>query len=210
MFSVLIVVTLAMAAADWLVVSTGNKRLEYLLKPATMVALIAACVSMTNPDPGDARLWIVLGLCASLIGDVFLIEESRFIQGLASFLIAHVLYIVGFLTMGVSVGSLLVGLVVAVVGIVVVGRRIAKGATRHDPVLGRAVAAYIGVISAMVTVAIGTGRPWAIIGALLFYSSDAFIGWSRFVKGFARQDLAIIVTYHLGQIGIVLSLLPRT
>jgi uncharacterized membrane protein YhhN len=87
------------------------------------------------------------------------------------------------------------------------------------------------VISVMVTAAIGslfpqtlevegsTGLlvrvvPWyerattaAAIGAVLFYISDALIGWSRFVKDFAQSRLAIMVTYHLGQMGFVLYLL---
>ena len=58
-----------------------------------------------------------------------------------------------------------------------------------------------------VAFAFGTARWWAIGGALLFYVSDAFIGWSRFVKHFPGERLAIMTTYHLGQVGIVLSLL---
>ena len=69
------------------------------------------------------------------------------------------------------------------------------------------VAAYVLVISLMVAFAFGTGRWWAIVGALLFYVSDAFIGWSRFVASSRHQRLAIMTTYHLGQIGLVLGLL---
>jgi uncharacterized membrane protein YhhN len=59
----------------------------------------------------------------------------------------------------------------------------------------------------MVVAAVGTARPAAIVGALLFYASDACIGWSRFVREFPRHRLVIMITYHLGQIGLVLSLL---
>jgi uncharacterized membrane protein YhhN len=69
-----------------------------------------------------------------------------------------------------------------------------------------AVIAYLAVVSAMVVTAIATANPWAIVGALLFFGSDAAIGWHRFVGPFKQRDLFVIVTYHLGQIGLVLSL----
>ena len=33
------------------------------------------------------------------------------------------------------------------------------------------------------------------------------IGWSKFIDDFPRARVIIMVTYHLGQIGLVLSLL---
>ena len=45
-----------------------------------------------------------------------------------------------------------------------------------------------------------------IVGALLFYLSDTLIAWNGFVKPFRNANLAIMVTYHLGQIGLVLAL----
>ena len=43
-------------------------------------------------------------------------------------------------------------------------------------------------------------------GAALFYASDALIGWERFVEARDGGHLAVMVTYHLGQILLVLSL----
>jgi uncharacterized membrane protein YhhN len=80
------------------------------------------------------------------------------------------------------------------------------GARRTDRRLTGPVAAYITAISVMVACAIGTRLPFAIVGALLFYLSDACIGWSRFVRDFPQSRMAIITTYHLGQIGLVLGL----
>ena len=61
-----------------------------------------------------------------------------------------------------------------------------------------------------VACAIGTTIPVAIAGALLFYLSDACIGWSRFVGDFPQSRMAIITTYHLGQIGLVIGLAAAT
>ena len=41
---------------------------------------------------------------------------------------------------------------------------------------------------------------------MLFYASDALIGWGRFVEARPWGDLAVMVTYHLGQVLLVLFL----
>ena len=46
-----------------------------------------------------------------------------------------------------------------------------------------------------------------IIGALLFFTSDGILAWNRFVKADRRLQIAVMVTYHLGQLGLLLSLL---
>ena len=68
------------------------------------------------------------------------------------------------------------------------------------------VIAYMTVISLIVASAIGTGEGLAIGGAGLFYCSDTLIAWNRFVRPRRWFPLAIIVTYHAGQAGLVLSL----
>lgn len=206
-FWVLIGATLVVAGADWVAVGTGRRRVEYLLKPATMVVLIAATLAIGDPVSDAARWWLVVGLVCSLAGDVFLMVEDHFVEGLASFLLGHVAYVVGLWNLGVDIGRFLLGAVVVAVAMAVVGRVIITGARRHDPRLGVPVTAYITVISLMVASAVGTGRWVAIVGASLFYVSDAVIGISRFVKDFPYSRLVVMTTYHLGQIGLVLSLL---
>jgi uncharacterized membrane protein YhhN len=75
-----------------------------------------------------------------------------------------------------------------------------------DPGLAGPVVAYMFVISAMVASAIGVGNVAAIIGASLFYVSDALIAWNRFVRETRHPHVSIMVTYHLAQIGLVISL----
>lgn len=210
MFTVLVLAALAVAVADWVAVATDNRRAEYVLKPATMVVLIAAALAMGGPDPAVARWWVVAALVASLLGDVFLMLEDRFVPGLASFLVAHLLYIGAFVSMGIESTPFVLGAALVAVLIRAVGVRVVVGATQQDRSLGWAVVAYVGVISLMVAFAVGTARPFAIAGALLFYASDALIGWSRFVRPLPQQRIAIMTTYHLGQIGLVLALLGTT
>ncbi|MGI9578522.1 MAG: lysoplasmalogenase [Microthrixaceae bacterium] len=211
MFWTLIVATLVVAAADWVAVGTQRRSAEYVLKPLTMVVLIAAAIVMEDADPTAAQWLVVAGLVMSLAGDVFLmLEERYFVMGLGSFLAAHLLYIAAFVAIGLNGFGFVLGAAAVAVLIRAVGVKIVVGATEKDEKLGLPVSLYVLVISLMVAFAAGTGRWWAIGGAVLFYASDAFIGWSRFVKEFPGQRLAIITTYHLGQVGIVLGLMAVT
>ncbi len=207
MFQILIAATLVVAIADWVAVAADNRRAERILKPATMVVLIGAALAMSQSDPAIARWFVLAALGASLVGDVLLMSEDDFVAGLSAFLVAHLLYIVAFVTMGVTAVPFVLGAALVSVLMRVVGRKVLMAATQSDRKLGVPVAAYMLVISLMVVFAFGTGRWWAIVGALLFYFSDACIGWSRFVGEFRFHRVAIMTTYHLGQIGLVLSLL---
>lgn len=206
LFRLLIGLTLVVAVADWVAVATDRRRIEYVLKPLTMVVLVAATIALPDPASTQARGWFVAGLACSLAGDVFLMLEDHFVEGLASFLVGHVAYVVGLWALGVDVARFAVGLVIVAVLMVVVGRIIVVGASRHDARLTAPVAAYICVISVMVASAIGTGSAIAVLGAFLFYVSDAVIGISRFVKDFRQSRLVVMTTYHLAQIGLVLAL----
>jgi len=213
LFWILIGATVLVAVGDWWAVSAGRKPVEYALKPLTMAVLIAAALAMPDPVTPASRTWFVVALALSLVGDVFLMlpdSELNFIGGLGSFLLGHVAYILGILAIDdLSTGRLVIGIVLVLVGIATLGQTIVRGAYRTDKVFGVPVALYIGVISTMVALAIGTGRPVLILGALLFFASDACIGWSKFVKEFAGYRMAIITTYHLGQIGLLLGLLTH-
>ncbi len=204
---VLLGVTLAVAAVDWFAVQTDRRPLEYLAKPATMVALIGAALVL-DPANGTARTWFVVALALSLAGDVFLmLPQDLFVPGLASFLLGHIAYVVGLWSGDTSVAGLLVGAAVVAVLAPWLGSRILGAVRRGDePDLAVPVAAYIVVISAMVVSAGASGHPVALAGALAFYASDALIAWNRFITAYPWGRLAVMVTYHLAQVGLVLSL----
>lgn len=203
---VLLAVTLVSAAIDWVAVHLDRRPVEYVFKPLTLVALTATALALDPQDP-TVRAWFVAALVLSLIGDVFLmLPNDLFVPGLAAFLLAHVAYVVGFVAgglepVGVAVGLVLVGLAGALVA-----RRLVVGLRRTEPALIGPVLAYMTVISAMLVAAVGSGHGVAIAGALLFYTSDALIGWGRFVRSYDWGRLAVMVTYHLGQVLLVLSL----
>lgn len=211
-FWVLIAVTSVAAISNWWAVAVGNRPVEIVAKPLTLTALVVAAAVLPDPVPAAAHPWFLAALLLSLAGDVFLLEKggSRFfLFGLGSFLIAHLLYVAGLLRFDLHLTGLLVGGAVVLVAAVTVGRRIVTAAARTDKALAGPVALYLVAISTMVVLAAGTGHPVAIAGALLFFCSDAVLGWDRFVQTLRHGHLAVMVTYHLGQLGLVLALVSN-
>jgi uncharacterized membrane protein YhhN len=195
------------AAGNWLAASTERRPLEYVCKPATLGLLVATAVTL-HPTHHDVRGWFVAGLVLSLAGDVFLmLPEEQFVAGLASFLLGHIAYVVGFALEAHSVGWAMVGLVLVLVAVAVVGRRVVLAVRGGgEPELLGPVVVYLLVISAMVVMAWSTTLGWAIAGAVLFYASDATLAWNKFVRPIERGHLYVMITYHLGQAGLVLAL----
>jgi uncharacterized membrane protein YhhN len=205
----LLAVTLAVAAVDWVAVHLQNKPVEYVAKPLTMVALIAAVLAM-QPTSAAARACFVVALTCSLVGDVFLMLPDRdrwFVFGLGAFLLGHLAYVPGLLLIEFDLARFAVGLVLVGVAIATLGRHIVAGVRAKEPALATPVTAYMSVISLMVACAISTGRLAAIVGAVLFYCSDTLIAWTEFLRDHRWGKVAIIVTYHLGQISLALALI---
>jgi uncharacterized membrane protein YhhN len=203
----LLVVAAVLAAGDWLAVAREDERLEYVCKPGALVALIGVALTL-DPAHGDVRAWFVVALALSLAGDVFLMLPSdRFVAGLASFLLAHVAYVIGLTRHGGSVGELLVAAIPVVIVTGLLGARFLRAARAqgHDELAGPLVA-YMAVIAAMVTCALASGNALAAVGAVLFMASDALIAETRFVEARRWAPIVIMVTYHLGQAGLTLSL----
>lgn len=194
------------AVTDWVAVATHRKRLEYAAKPATLVLLLA-CALVLEPADGAVRAWFVVALLWCLAGDVLLLVPERFVLGLAAFLLGHLAYVAGFVAGGQRTGWLVVGIGVVAVALATVGRRVIGAVRRGERrALTAPVAAYMVAISAMVATAFGSAVGVAVVGAVLFYASDAMIAEREFVQRRAWLPVAIIVTYHLGQAALVLSL----
>src|SRR5690606_21963981 len=124
---------------------------KYIWKPGTMVLIIL--LAMTESGLSTAFSYLVLfALLFSLFGDVFLLREEWFVHGLASFLIAHILYSIGFvvafdLRFTFITGSLLIILMmIAILFFLILQPNVRKNGGR---VLLLAVAGYITVITTM-------------------------------------------------------------
>jgi uncharacterized membrane protein YhhN len=185
------------AVVDWVAVALRAKRVEYVAKPAALVALLIYAATGPAPSP-----WLLAALLLSLCGDVALmLPANLFVVGLAAFLLAHIAYIIDFeatvtwravwFAIVLAVASPLSWRVIRCVGNV--SLRVPVGV-------------YMVVISLMVASAIASGSALAAAGALLFFSSDAVIAWNRFVRPFAWAQPVIMVTYHIGQLALAMVL----
>lgn len=207
--SILLVVAGLAALVDWWSVATDKLGVEFLAKPAVVICLIGVALAI-DIDAGGAtnvqRGIIIAALGASLVGDVVLMTpDARFEAGLASFLLAHLLYIAAFVSdftvePALAAAILIVGLALGVVP------QLLSGARQHGQLIVVAVAAYVVVVSAMGVVAVGTAVAITGIGGVLFVVSDALLGWGRFVGPTVGGRVLVHVTYHLGQAGLVLWL----
>lgn len=214
----LLLIFLLPAAADWLAVWKGWQRVNFFTKPLAMLTLIIG-FGLWGHFKGSL-LWFGIGFCFSLLGDVFLLlSHGYFLYGLSAFLIAHLVYTVGFNSPLPEIGLpfYLLGLIILVAWWLLRRRLdLALHASGRQSKMRLAVALYSAVIAAMLFSALATlFRPdWelpaagcAALGGFLFFWSDTLLAFDRFVRPFPRARFWVRVTYHLGQLGLALGAL---
>ncbi|HJR44349.1 MAG TPA: lysoplasmalogenase [Actinomycetota bacterium] len=213
---VLFLIVLIPALVDWVAVGRGLRPVERIAKPLTMIVLAAAAVTSWEGDYDVRFVATLVAVAASLAGDVFLMQErDLFLQGLVSFFVAHVAYIAAFGGIELTPYSVFIGTSLILISgpLFLVIRQGLRRRGREQ--LVPAVFGYCVVISVMVLTAMTSpgADDWnrgavfaAASGALLFYASDAMIGLTRFVRELTWAPVAIMVTYHLGQLGLVYAL----
>lgn len=190
----------ACAVIDWIAVARDWRRVEYVAKPLTLLALMGYAATGSSPSA-----WLMAALAFSLVGDVCLmLPADLFAAGLLAFLLGHIAYVVDF---DVPARERLVWFLVTVIVASPVVVRIVRSV--GDSMLRSAVGLYIGVISLMVASALALGDLRAVIGAVLFFASDGILAWNRFVRQFRWARPAIMITYHLGQLGLAAALRSR-
>ena len=186
----------------------GPRWQVYLCKPSTTALLLLLAVLSTTAHGARYQQAVVIGLACSLAGDVLLmLPRDRFVAGLASFLLAHVAYIVAF-SAGVPIGTapaLLVPLA-AMAALLLWLLWPGLGKLRLPVVL------YSATILLMVWQAWGwhwafdtSGSRLAALGAALFMASDAVLALNRFRRPFPGAQAVIMLTYVAAQALIALS-----
>jgi uncharacterized membrane protein YhhN len=168
-----------------------------------MVLIIILALSGANPF-SFYGLAILTGFVFSLIGDVLLIPENLFTAGLASFLLAHVCYLVAFAHPPVAPLSALPFLLFIVLFLRVLWRKLGK--------LKAPVVVYALVIALMGWQA--TDRYLArhdfvsllaASGAVVFIISDIILAYDRFNRPYKLARFLVLSSYFLAQWLIALS-----
>jgi uncharacterized membrane protein YhhN len=206
---VLLLVAGVLAAGDWVAVHQRLYHLEYLLKPGTMLVLVAAA---GVADLGPERPWVVAALVLGLLGDVGLMlsdgsTDPPFVAGLGSFLFGHICYLIAFAIVGLDGLATFAGMLVAggIAGLALPA--VLRGAARAaGAVFAGIVALYASLLAAMTVLGIGTAVVATAVGAVSFLCSDTLIARERFVAPLRHGKLLIIITYHLAQFLILIGL----
>lgn len=183
---------------------TGRRRGVYVAKPLTMLFVLAIAARGGAPE----RALVLAGLVFSLAGDVFLmLPQDRFLAGLGSFLVAHLLYIAAFAS-GIEALAFAPLLPFLVAGAGFYALLLARLGPLRLPV-----AAYTAAIVAMAWLAAarwqedgGLLAGLACAGATLFVVSDAALAWNRFRGRFAGAQALVLGSYFPAQWLIALSL----
>jgi uncharacterized membrane protein YhhN len=214
----LLIPALALGVVNWIAVARKQKRVEYTVKPGTLIlVIIAALLLMRGADNTRLALFFVLGLCFSLAGDVFLMlpGERFFIPGLISFLVAHVFYIIGLNPTLPPLGSVIVLIVVAALGVALYTRIAASLQQKGKQAMRIPVGVYATILSLMLFSAWATlfrpawpdaARFTAILGATLFFASDSMLAWNKFVAPSHVLHVLVMVTYHLAQFALAATI----
>lgn len=205
----LVVCIVAASTATTIADVASVYQVVYVFKPlATSLLIVLALVQPTAPSVRYRRA-VAVGLVFSLGGDVLLmLPLNLFVYGLASFLVAHVFYLIAF-TSDVRFGRRWTPfVVVACVAFAVLSALW----PRLPPALEIPVACYVLLLGSMAAQAVARGlalgtRPAALAatGAVLFLASDAMLSIARFHTAFYGARAWVLGTYFLAQILIALS-----
>jgi len=202
-----LVVLVAISCIALVALLSVGSQAAAVAKIIASTTFIALAIQVGGFSSTYGRL-ILLGLCLSWFGDVFLINSSQiaFLAGLVAFLLAHVAYIAAFIARGINIRwALSAALPVAAIAVVA-----SIWLSPHvAPYLLIPVRVYTAVISFMVIGAIGTrgrGAPALIlVGALLFFTSDLSVAALRLVQSDFPTYVWGLPFYYAGQVCLALS-----
>jgi uncharacterized membrane protein YhhN len=199
------------AAALLALIGAGFKlTLLFRLTKALPALLLIAVVG--QPQHSYETL-VVVGLILSAAGDIALLwdeHQTAFFAAIGLVLLAHIAYAGAFLSGAGPTWTPVIGLVIFGMSSAWLVRQLIPGA---GPAFRLPLLAYGAAITAMVASAFATlAGPWpvrasaaAALGAMLFYFSDAHLGWTRFRRAYPQSQLVTLGLYWTGQLGIALA-----
>lgn len=171
-----------------------------------------AVVGVYNYSQGNE--WLILGaLGLSLIADAVLMTEASdlFTHGLVFFLGTHILYNIVFASGYVFLAADILSGVILISLMIFLIYRFNKSGNLGKMLLP--VIVYVFALSLIVFFSVNgymrnhdTSHAMIMWGAILFYISDAILGWNQFIKYFKYGTFYIWLFYAPGQFLIALSL----
>ncbi len=183
--------------------------LKYIFKPLSTLLIIFLALQQSAEVSETYKYLIISGLLFSLLGDVFLmLPKDKFIQGLVSFLLAHLIFIYA-LADGMGPYLEVYALIpAAVYTIVFLWVLLPRTGSMKIPVL-----VYSLVLMVFLWQAVGRfyysaeGSAWySLLGASFFVVSDSILAYGRFIRNLRYSTIFIHITYWSALICISLSI----
>lgn len=195
----------ALIAASAVLAIIGQYRsraLVYLFKPLTTTLIIVLAWTVHSGEPNNYFWLILAGLVFSLAGDVFLmLPKDRFVAGLVSFLVAHILYIIAFSSTAGFLAAPMLAIPYALGAGVLLAILLPKAGPLALPVIVYA--------AALATMGWQAASHWqalhdhaalcAMVGAILFMISDSLLAFNKFARPFHAAQAALLSTYFAAQ-----------
>jgi uncharacterized membrane protein YhhN len=185
-----------------------NAILSRWLKMAAS-SLVVVIALVTADDVTAYVVLVIAALCSSWIGDIALSFDVRkaFLIGLMAFALAHVLYVMSFVSLG---SPNVVWFMIGAAVMAVVGLQVARWLRPRlpDPMVVP-VMGYIVIIGAMVSFAFGTvggpGAAWLPEAALLFAASDILVARNQFTSPSPMNRVVGLPIYFAAQVMFAFS-----
>ena len=209
-FHLLAILAVFSEQLPWPVASEG---VAYkVAKLGAMVFLMLTLVTHQRfaAKPHNLRVLVLCAWAASIAGDAFLAWSGFFIQGLASFLTAHVLYCILFVKSGPRASNVAAAAPLGLFGAVMATLLIASGGVAGG--LVAPVMVYLTVILAMAMIAASRYKAeptlenrTVLFGALFFVVSDSLLAINKFVLPLVYSGVLVLGTYYSAQECILLG-----
>ncbi|MFN3328698.1 MAG: lysoplasmalogenase [Fervidobacterium pennivorans] len=175
------------------------ENLSILLMVLTTLTLFLAVLSdsvFLNHN-NKVELLVAFGLLSGALGDFFLEFDRFFTPGMGAFLLGHIFYVLGFYKMwGIPSFGIIVTLLVSGFGYFLFLKRFLSK---------EKLAVFLYVLAICTMVAFSSVRIVAFSGAILFFLSDLFLSYDKYVRRIPNRDLLVLSLYFAGQLFISLS-----
>ncbi len=192
---------LLVAIADIYAILVNNRDVEMIAKPLITTSLVVLyLLSVKKPN-----FWYVSAVFFSFWGDVLLMfPDQYFVLGLASFLLAHILYITvsskfvsktpvsKIITHSIPFALILFGLMYMIYP------------NLGDLLIPVIVYGIVISVFGVMTLLVYTGKKttenlWLFLGALTFIVSDSILALNKFYEASEILGISIMITYIIAQ-----------
>jgi len=169
-----------------------------------MIAIILIVFFNSSTPTSFYEKSILAGLIFSTIGDVFLIKDKQyFVQGLISFLIGHICYIVAFWT-NPNLPTGLIYLAYIAFFLSILWKPL--GSLKIPVIIYATAIALMSWMALSRTIENHNHHTFhAFLGSVMFVISDSLLAYNKFKSPFRIAPLFVLGTYFLAQWLIALS-----